>query len=327
MADTRVFVCSTCYDLIDVRAEVEQLLRDGGYLPVLSDSTLSDFQIDPNADSIETCLSNVRRSDVFIMILSLRYGPSLLKAGFKDVSACHLEYREARKLGVPRYIYVRDHLEGAYAHWKKQKRRVDFKSPWVGENDFGLFRLLDEHSKLVARGKANWYTTFRSSTDLKATLFRDLRVAAPSAILRKRVAEAKVPELRIVCTQSIPGRRGNPGEFALVFNNHGTVPAHRVALRITTEADGNILQCFIADAILPGVLESRKVQFVRVDSMLPFVAELLYELSDGMQIGELFHCQFRDNVPVFVHQGKWHIGQSNKVLAAPVYPWPTDAEA
>jgi hypothetical protein len=97
----KVFISSTVFDLIDVRAELEALIRDMGLSPVMSDSSTSDFSVKPDANSIETCLVNVRASDIMLVILSNRYGPSLEKAGFPALSATHLEYKEAIKKGIP----------------------------------------------------------------------------------------------------------------------------------------------------------------------------------------------------------------------------------
>src|SRR5262245_2723195 len=90
----KVFVSSTCFDLIDIRAEIAELLRSLGILPVMSDDKLSDFDTRHDANSIETCLINVASSDEVIVILDRRYGPRL-GTTFGDVSATHLEYRKA----------------------------------------------------------------------------------------------------------------------------------------------------------------------------------------------------------------------------------------
>jgi len=321
MGGNRVFVSSTHYDLIDIRAEIERQLNKAGFSPIMSDSSSSDFEVDSENNSIRACLSNVRSSDVFIMILSRRYGPSLAKAGFDNVSATHLEYREAKSHDKPIFVYARDHLVAAYDYWKKQDRTDDFQSPWVQGNNIGLLRLLDEHASLQADGPSNWYSTFQSSTDLKAAIARDLRTTQPSVILRKLASEGKVPELRIVCTLSLEGRGGKAGEYHLSFNNHGTVPAHRVVMRIITKDDGVICQEQIAQVVSPGATTKRQVFLGPVASNLQLATELQYELADGTQIGELFHCHFNDKIPVFVHKGKWHIGESQRVLTSPIYPW------
>jgi hypothetical protein len=92
-----IFISSTCYDLIDLRAELEDHIRDLGLLPVMSDRPTSEFEVDGYKDSITTCLENVRKCPTFLCILSNRYGPRLGKVGFEDVAATHLEYRAARE--------------------------------------------------------------------------------------------------------------------------------------------------------------------------------------------------------------------------------------
>lgn len=84
----KVFVSSTSYDLLDVRAEVANLLSEMKMTPVLSDQQSSDFDVKPQKNTIEVCLMNLRISDWVICILDQRYGPSLKKAGFDDVLPC-----------------------------------------------------------------------------------------------------------------------------------------------------------------------------------------------------------------------------------------------
>ena len=46
----RVFVSSTCYDLLDLRAEVEAHLQEMGLTPLLSDRPSSDFEVLPEVN-------------------------------------------------------------------------------------------------------------------------------------------------------------------------------------------------------------------------------------------------------------------------------------
>ena len=176
-----VFVSSTFFDLIDVRSEVEQLLRGMGLTPRLSDSTGSDFAVPTAGNSIETCLSNVRTSGLVLVILSQRYGSTLDAFGYKGLSATHAEYQEAKKARIPVRVYVRDRLEGDYATWRRNSGSASVVYPWVQDpKDHGLFRLLEEHRKPFKRKKSlpsNWVTPFTSVTDIKKTLQRDLRIA------------------------------------------------------------------------------------------------------------------------------------------------------
>src|SRR5262245_34129829 len=108
----KVFVSSTCYDLIDLRAELLEDLRDLGVEPYLSDLKESDFETpgDHVGNSIETCLVNLRACDVVVFVLSQRYGP-FLKRGYGDLSATHVEYREARNHKKRILFYIRDRAD------------------------------------------------------------------------------------------------------------------------------------------------------------------------------------------------------------------------
>jgi hypothetical protein len=183
----RVFVSSTVYDLIDVRAEISALLNLMGISPVLSDDKLSDFHVQQSANSIETCLVNVAASDEVIVILDKRYGPRLGDYGFENISATHLEYQHAVKEKNPIHMYVRDRLEADFGIWKRNKRKDSVELTWVKKPDYGLFDVLDEHSRLSAKAKqSNWYRTFTSTVDLKASL----RKYFDKRVLPERVIDA-----------------------------------------------------------------------------------------------------------------------------------------
>lgn len=71
-----VFISSTCYDLMDVRAELADILSSKGFIPKISDDPFQ-FDISPTEDSIQSCIRNVDEADVVICILDKRYGPVL----------------------------------------------------------------------------------------------------------------------------------------------------------------------------------------------------------------------------------------------------------
>ncbi|QDS94886.1 hypothetical protein FF011L_36680 [Roseimaritima multifibrata] len=189
----RVFVSSTVYDLIDVRAELSQQLRNLGVTPVLSDDKLSDFRVQSDANSIETCLSNVASCDEVILILDRRYGPRLGKFGFENVSATHLEYRRAVERGIPVHLFIRDRLDADYAVWKKNGKEGSVSLAWVEQKDLGLFELLEEHSQLAAGDKSNWFFTFSNSLDLKAAASRYFKVKLLPHHLVEAIENNKFP--------------------------------------------------------------------------------------------------------------------------------------
>jgi hypothetical protein len=183
----RVFISSTFYDLIDIRAELAEQLRTMGIVPVLSDDKLSDFHVQPDVNSIETCLVNVASCDEAIVLLNQRYGPMLDKGGYGMISATHLEYRCAVERKIPVHVYVRDRLAADFAIWKRNGRSDSLVLPWVSPESFPLFHLLEEHATLRAdTATSNWYFPFTSSIDLKAAVANHFR----EKVLPRRLVEA-----------------------------------------------------------------------------------------------------------------------------------------
>ncbi len=193
------FVSSSCHDLVDLRAELEPFLRDLGFVPVLSDRPSSDFEAPGDQDSISTCLVNVRKCPIFICVLSQRYGPSLGKVGFDDVSATHLEYREARKASARILFYVRDRLDAEYALWRANRENaagLNFR--WVtNSKDYGLFELIREHDDLQKDGPSNWKWPFRDSVELKARIANDLGQQSRKLLMRRMLEGGQIPVMSI----------------------------------------------------------------------------------------------------------------------------------
>lgn len=230
----KVFVSSTCYDLVDLRAELEEELRDMGGEPHFSDSRTSDFKAAdaPDVNSIETCLENLRNCGKVIVILSQRYGPSLPRP-FEDISATHLEYREALKKNKPLLFYIRDRLHADFSSWKRNGKREDFKAVWAKAGDEQrLFKFIEEHQTLVRpdglTDHNNWYSTFSTSVDLRQDIRRHLAVDAYRASGHKLVESGHAPIVVIVgqgVEQHTHIEAGHFARFTFTISNVGTVSA------------------------------------------------------------------------------------------------------
>jgi len=229
---SKVFISSTVFDLLDVRAEVTQLLHDMRLVPVASGIATSAFQPLPDQNSIETCLANLRQCDAVIVILCQRYGPSLEKTGFPDLSATHLEYTEAKRLGKPIRMYIRDRLDGDYRIYLKN-RKSDVQFRWVqDEKDRRLFELMDEHLKLAkGRPGSNWYDTFRDSVELKTLLNRDFGPLAARNELEALVVDNRIPIIA-VSIDVTPPQDSRDWLIRIGIKNVGTVPAYRLTWNV-----------------------------------------------------------------------------------------------
>jgi hypothetical protein len=228
-SSNRVFVSSTVYDLIDIRAEVEDLLEESGLTPVMSDSKNDGFDSTIQENSIETCLVNLRNCPVVILILDQRYGPSLSSCGFSDHSATHLEYLDAKKNRIPIYVYARDKLLADYSIWKRIPDKANFKGLWVNNiKDTRIFEIIGDRSKLEK--DPNWISTFTNSVDLKKQILRDLKVWADEVTFWKDFNECKIPLLfpSSTCEQV---NNTSTWKFNCSIKNCGFVPAIEIKVK------------------------------------------------------------------------------------------------
>src|SRR5262249_51191735 len=80
-----------------------------------------------------------------------------------------------------------DRLEAEHAIWKRNGKKADVDLLWVSKKDLALFDFLEERRTLTAdKDRPNWFTTFTSSTDLKAALTKYF----DNAFLPQRLADA-----------------------------------------------------------------------------------------------------------------------------------------
>jgi hypothetical protein len=98
-----VFLCSTYSDLIEERTNV----IDAVSRLKLQHESMEFFGARPN-QPIETCLAEVRRSDILVVVMGHRYGSFVPNLG---ISYSEAEYNEGYRLGKPCLVYRRDENE------------------------------------------------------------------------------------------------------------------------------------------------------------------------------------------------------------------------
>jgi len=170
-----VFISSTSYDLLDLRAELADFLESKGFIVRASDDPYR-IDVEPTEDSIQTCLRNVEAADVIVCILDGRYGPPLPPE--RQLSATHAEVNHARKLGKPVCIFGRDR---ALAEYDLLRRNPGASTLWVERHDD------DQRKKWVAfaeelrglamakaDGHSNWVDPFQTSVQLKKLVLKRL---------------------------------------------------------------------------------------------------------------------------------------------------------
>lgn len=170
-----VFISSTCYDLIDLRAELADFLDSKGFITRASDNPYR-FDVDPTEDSIRSCLRNVETADVVVCIVDGRYGPPLPPDN--KFSATHHEVKRAREIGKPVYIFMRDK---ALADYDLLRRDSSLPTRWVESNNEDHRKkwldFIEELKSLPAAqvaGHSNWVDPFQTSVQLKKLVLKRL---------------------------------------------------------------------------------------------------------------------------------------------------------
>jgi hypothetical protein len=229
----RVFISSTCYDLLDLRAEAFAHLKKMGATPIMSDETISDFEISEPQCSIEACLLNVGKCDVFVLILSQRYGPSLKIADYPDMSATHLEYCEAIKSNIPMYFFVRDKLESEYQVWKKNRIKEGLTFPWSKKDCNNLFKLIESHSELKKDiPRNNWLLPFSDSVELKEILSAKLKLSLAKDSFLKDIKCFNIPLVQCSVTHKRGKYSSYPGiKLSCLIKNVGSCPAFNLKMK------------------------------------------------------------------------------------------------
>jgi hypothetical protein len=169
-----VFISSTCYDLLDLLAELSEFLESNGFIVLASDDPYR-FDVSPTEDSITSCLRNVETCDLVVCIIDRRYGPLLPPD--KTRSATHVEIERARELQMPIYVFGRDR---ALLDLDQLRGNTDAKTRWVEGDIDDRKRWADFVNTLTSLRHAqenhhsNWCDQFSTSVQLKKLVLKRL---------------------------------------------------------------------------------------------------------------------------------------------------------
>src|SRR5262249_10426516 len=105
----RVFLSSTSVDLEPDRTRVADLVAHLGHFAV----EMGRFALRPHLDATALSLEELASSDLYLLLVAWRYG--YVPPG-ADLSVTHEEYRAARRLGLPCFVFLADPATDADQH-------------------------------------------------------------------------------------------------------------------------------------------------------------------------------------------------------------------
>jgi hypothetical protein len=180
MESMKVFLSSTCYDLKQVRSDIMDFLLNMGFTPVLSE--YSNFPIDPDKNTIDNCIDNVKNNtDIFILIVGNRYGSQI--ANGKSIT--NTEYLYSKSLGIPTYIFIYKSVLTILPIWEKNKDN-DFSNVVDSPKIFEFIQNIRETDK-------KWCFEFEKAQDIVVTLKTQLPHLFKEALGLQRKFSTNLP--------------------------------------------------------------------------------------------------------------------------------------
>lgn len=201
-----IFISSTDYNLIDLRAELSSFLKGLGYQPVLS-SREGFHDHHPDLQPWESCLRVLESCFVVVLIVDGRYGAKLPFDNYKnelgddDLSPTHAEYRYARHLGKRVIVFVRDEIQTFYQSYREVSKKYKenknstkkSKIKWMeGKLRYLLpkhidFDTLEFFSEIKTESPIPWIRSFKYVTEIKSEIQKKLiNQLAETFLLREK---------------------------------------------------------------------------------------------------------------------------------------------
>ena len=118
MDKPEIYLSSPIITLEDLRSEIIHYLENEKGFKVISYGDICKGRLSGEPGKVDQCLSGVRQSNALFLVIARRYGePKYLSNGEK-VSMTELEYLEAVKHGIKRFVYCREEVWTLYHAWK-----------------------------------------------------------------------------------------------------------------------------------------------------------------------------------------------------------------
>lgn len=170
----KVFISGTVHkDLKDVRAEVAKSLKDWGFEPINHES--ADFPVEKGLHSHDVCLDNVKKCNIYLLIIGGRYGGTYSgnKYEKKDISITWYETEIAFQEGKRMLCFVREEVWNERPTYKINQTKGNKFIPFHVD-DVRVFDFIDYVNTLT---RDNWIDRFQTVVDLKGKLMKKLEVA------------------------------------------------------------------------------------------------------------------------------------------------------
>ena len=174
----RIFLSSTCLDLVDLRSGLKESLEEMGYQVWASE--FPGFPVDSSLGAEDNALRAVEQADQYVLIVNNHYGWTYSGTAYpkhplpedpkRTISVTWYEYLRAFQCGKPIRILVRESIWNQRSVFQAaRKSGADLKETGLPPE---LFDFLDF---VCTREKANWISHFRDFPEARKIVCEWLR--------------------------------------------------------------------------------------------------------------------------------------------------------
>lgn len=168
MASPRVFVSSTIYDLGAIREQICQFITEYGFIPVLSEN--GDVFFNPNEHTHLNCIQEINTCQMFVLIISGRYGGIFSDSG---ISITHAEYREAFQKQLKIFTLINQSVSRDHLYYTQNQEKILQSLHYYplpkGVDNIKVFEFIDEVRRKL---RNNAYSEYNSFSEIKNYLIK-----------------------------------------------------------------------------------------------------------------------------------------------------------
>lgn len=183
MANLKIFISSTCYDLSLLRSEMRDFIVSMGYEPVMSD--YADILYDPRTHTHSSCVSEVENCDILVVIIGSRFGGEGVPAAlnlinlddfdFGDVpddrklSITQLEVLKAIDKSIPVYTFIDSGVFHDHLVYEKNRNNDSVVYPSIEKQETANY-IFDFINYIRKKESGNYIFEFKNIQDIEIIL-------------------------------------------------------------------------------------------------------------------------------------------------------------
>lgn len=222
MANPKIFVSSTCYDLNVVRGQLRSFINTIGYDPVMSD--YNDILYDPRDHTHESCVKEIQNADMVILIIGSRFGGKAIPKAIENldietiksaskstsfldkgnISITQLEILKAVELEIPIFTFIDQKVSHDHLFYEKNKSKKGFLNavdfPSIDKRETAIF-IFEFINFIRHRSKNNSTVEFSKIEDILDYLKRQWAALFQRLLFEQKTKKEEVRRFDFLTSQ------------------------------------------------------------------------------------------------------------------------------